>query len=260
MGIVNVTPDSFSDGGRFLAVEAAVDHALSLLEQGADVIDIGGESTRPGASSVAPSEEADRVLPVIESLVAQGVRSLSIDTRRAEVAEAALAAGASWINDVDALCGDGMLEIAVRADAVVLMHWRRSEHDEREDRVAYEDVVTDVAEFLAERVRAAVAAGVLPHRVLVDPGIGFGKRVQDNLALTRQLSALKGQAAGVLYGASRKRFLGALSGIADASARDPASVAAACFAAQAGADIVRVHDVRSTVVALRVFDALRREA
>lgn len=256
MGVLNVTPDSFSDGGRHLAVDAALAHARALLADGADVLDVGGESTRPGAAPVGEDEELARVVPVIERLAAEGVAAISVDTRRATVARAARAAGARWLNDVDALAGPGMLEVAASFDVVCLMHWRRAGHDAREDHVGYDDVVADVASFLDERVAAAEAAGVAPGRVLVDPGIGFGKRVEDNLALTRHLDAVRGRAAGVLYGPSRKRFLGALTGEQDPARRDAATVGAVCFAAQRGADVVRVHDVRGCRQALLVVDAL----
>ncbi|MBI1946707.1 MAG: dihydropteroate synthase [Deltaproteobacteria bacterium] len=258
MGIVNVTPDSFSDGGRFLAGDAAVAHALRLLGDGADVLDLGGESTRPGALEVAPAEELARVLPVVERLVARGVRRLSIDTRRASVAEACLAAGASWVNDVSALHDDPeMARVASRADAVVLMHRREMQAGEPGDDVRYRDVLGEVHGFLAERVAAAVAAGIAKERILVDPGLGFGKSVEDNLRLLNNAARLRG-IAPVLLGPSRKRFLGALTGVEQADERDAATHAAVALAAQAGADVVRVHDVKGAVAVLKVLEAARR--
>lgn len=260
MGIVNVTPDSFSDGGRYLDVGAAVAHGQRLLAEGADVLDVGGESTRPGAEPVLVDEELQRVLPVVVGLVAAGARCISVDTRNARTARACLAAGASWVNDVSALQHDPhMLEVARGADAVVLMHAREMSTGAGGDEVRYEDVVAEVCGFLASRVHAAVGGGIPASRLVVDPGIGFGKRVEDNVALTRALATMHDVgAAAVLYGASRKRFIGVLAGIAEPKSRDAASVGAACFAAMHGADIVRVHDVGPTVQALRVVDALTR--
>jgi len=258
MGIVNVTPDSFSDGGEHHDVDAAVAHALALLDDGADILDIGGESTRPGAEPVALAVEQRRVLPVIEALVNRGVREISVDTRNASTAAAAHAAGASWLNDVGGLGGEGMLEVAARFDAVCIMHARGTPRDMQKGAIVYDDVVREVAAFLDARAAAAVAAGVDPERIVVDPGLGFGKRLEHNLALTRDLAALKGRAAGVLYGPSRKRFLGELTGIDVAKDRDRATVGAVTFAATRGADIVRVHDVKGAVEALRVVDALYR--
>ena len=253
MGIVNVTPDSFSDGGAFLDPQAAIDHGMRLLDDGADLLDIGGESTRPGADDVDVDTERARVLPVIEGLVARGVKNLSIDTRHAVVAAAAIGAGASWVNDVSALSDPGMLEVARQADAVVLMHARL-----HEDRSGYVDVVATVFQFLRERVAFAVAGGIERGRIVIDPGIGFGKELKDNLKLLKHAGSNDVDVGAVLIGASRKRFIGVLSGRDPARARDDASVGAACAAAWAGAHIVRVHAVRQTVDALRVVDAVVR--
>lgn len=258
MGIVNVTPDSFSDGGRFLAADAAVAHALRLLDEGADCLDVGGESTRPGATEVSPADERARVLPVVEQLVARGVRCLSIDTRRASVADACLNAGASWINDVSALADDpDMARVAARADAVVLMHRREMQAGQLGDDVRYQDLLGEVHSFLAERVAAAVAGGVARERILVDPGLGFGKSVDDNMRLLTNAARLRG-IAPVLLGPSRKRFLGALTGVEDAQQRDAATHGAVALAALAGADVVRVHDVKGAVAVLEVIEASRR--
>ncbi len=257
MGIVNVTPDSFSDGGAFMLAADAVDHGLRLLAEGADVLDIGGESTRPGADAVDVDVELQRVLPVIEGLAARGVKNISIDTRHAVVAGAALAAGAAWINDVSALDDDGMIEVARAAQALVLMHWRKAPGDHLQDHVAYDDVVAEVGSFLRSRVARACAGGIEAARIVVDPGLGFGKGVDDNLQLLAHARAFAGL-GGVLVGASRKRFLGVLAGRTGARDRDDASVGAACAAAWAGADLVRVHAVRATVDALKVVDAVLR--
>jgi dihydropteroate synthase len=255
MGIVNVTPDSFSDGGTYLDAQRAIDHALTLCDDGADIIDVGGESTRPGAVTVDVDTERRRVLPVLEGLVRRGLRNLSIDTRHAAVAADALAIGASWVNDVGGFGDPAMGTAALRADAAVLMHWRQATHfDAQGDHVVYDDVVADVGAFLAERTAHAIAHGVSASAVVVDPGLGFGKSLVDNLRLLQAGHALRARsgAAAVLLGPSRKRFLGALTGRSVPAERDAATVGAACLAAFHGADVVRVHDVRSTVDALRV--------
>lgn len=261
MGIVNLTPDSFSDGGRLPTLAGALAHAERLLEHGADVLDLGGESTRPGAEPVPVDDEIARVLPLVEALVARGIRNLSVDTRNARTARACLEAGASWVNDVSALSWDPeMAEVAARADALVLMHARGTPETMQKGRIHYDDLVGEVRAFLEERVARAAAAGVAKERILVDPGLGFGKRLPHNLELTRRLEAFQGLSAGVLYGPSRKRFLGELTGVDDPRERDAATVGAVCFAATRGADVARVHDVKSAVQALRVVDALSRGA
>jgi dihydropteroate synthase len=261
MGIVNVTPDSFSDGGTTLDPDAAVAHALRLLDEGADVLDIGGESTRPGATAVDVDTERRRVLPVVEHLVARGVTNLSIDTRRAAVAKDALAAGAAWVNDVSGLDDEEMAAVAANAQALVLMHWRRAARfDARGDDVTYDDAVVDVAAFLADRCARAARAGRPSPPIVIDAGLGFGKSVDDNLRLlvaSRRLRALVPAAVGVLVGPSRKRFLGALCGRDVPADRDDATVGAVAAAALHGADLVRVHDVKRCIDAVRVVDAAR---
>ncbi|HEY1099766.1 MAG TPA: dihydropteroate synthase [Myxococcota bacterium] len=256
MGIVNVTPDSFSDGGRHHTTQAAIDHAQRLLDDGADVLDIGGESTRPGAAAVSVDDERARVLPVIEGLVARGITNLSIDTRRATIARAALTAGASWINDVSGFGDVDMAAACVGADATIVMHWITQDAARV---VAHVDVVAEVAAWLRERVVRGVAAGIDPATIVVDPGVGFSKSLPDTIALTNALRRLVDDsgAAGVLYGPSRKRFLGTLSGRAEATDRDAATIGAVVFAALNGADIVRVHDVKGCVDALKVVAGLR---
>jgi dihydropteroate synthase len=257
MGIVNVTPDSFSDGGRFSNLDAALAHCMQLLEDGADVLDIGGESTRPGAQPVSVDDEIARVVPLVNALVARGVRNISVDTRNAKTARHAIGDGACWLNDVSALQHDPeMLDVARHAEAVVLMHARAMDAAP-EDAVSYEDVVEEVAYFLEQRVAFAEAHGVKRERIIVDPGIGFGKSLADNLALTRALGRFSSIGAAVLYGPSRKRFLGTLAREDDASRRDAATHGAVAYAAEHGADIVRVHDVKGCVQALAVVDALR---
>jgi dihydropteroate synthase len=259
MGIVNITPDSFSDGGVFLDAEAACAHARRLLAEGADVLDLGAESTRPGATPVSLDEELSRLLPVVQRLVSEGIRCLSIDTYKAAVAAAALAEGASWINDVSGLADPGLAVAATAGDALIVMHQRPMSPANVEDDVAYTDVVDDVRTRLAALVQTAVGAGVTPDRVLVDPGIGFGKSVRDNLTLLAAGDALAAVGRPVLIGPSRKRFVTALSGAIDVQERDIATIGACCAAALGGAHMVRVHDVRSTRLALDVIDAVRRQ-
>lgn len=254
MGIVNVTPDSFSDGGRFPTVDSAVDAAGRMVEAGAAVIDIGGESTRPGASAVSAAEEIDRVLPVIE-----GVRPfdavVSVDTSKAAVAEAAIAAGAGMVNDVLAARAPGMLEVLARSRAAVCLMHMRGEPRTMQVRPEYEDVVREVAAFLAERARACRAAGIARERLLLDPGIGFGKTVTHNLELLRHLPALSDEGLPILVGASRKSTIGQLTG-RPPGGRLAGSIGAAVFAVLRGAAMVRVHDVEETVDALEVVRAI----
>jgi dihydropteroate synthase len=260
MGIVNVTPDSFTDGGMYLTTDDAVRHGARLVDEGADVLDVGGESTRPGAEPVDVDEELRRVIPVIEGLTEmQQTTPISIDTRKPEVARAALEAGARIVNDVTAGRDGAMLEaVADTGAGIVLMHML-GEPQTMQDDPRYEDVVAEVHEFLRERIEAAVFAGIAEERVCVDPGIGFGKNVEHNLALLRSVSALRLLGAAVMVGASRKRFIGVLTGAEDPADRLEGSLAAAVLAASLGADVVRVHDVAPTVRALRVADAIVRK-
>ena len=254
MGIVNVTPDSFSDGGCHFDTAQAVAHARRLMEEGADILDIGGESSRPGAQPVAPDEELRRVLPVIEALAGDGV-PLSVDTVKPEVMRRAVAAGASFINDIAALQAPGALETAAASGAAVcLMHMQNDPRTMQAD-PRYGDVVAEVHDFLARRVAAAQAAGIAAERIVVDPGFGFGKRLEHNLALMRQLARFGDLGACVLAGLSRKSMLGELTG-RKVSQRGTASVAAALLAAQNGAKILRVHDVAATRDALAVWQAV----
>ena len=256
MGIVNVTPDSFSDGGQHFDAAAAVAHGLRLAEEGADILDVGGESTRPGAAPVSEAEEIRRIVPVIVGLRAKTEARISIDTRKAAVMREAVSAGADIINDVSALMHDPLaLETAADLGVpVVLMH---AQGDPRtmQDNPIYEDVVLDVFDFLEARVEAAARAGIAREHLLVDPGIGFGKTVEHNLALMSGLSVLHGLGVPILLGASRKRFIGTLTGVEVAAERVPGSVGAALAAVAQGAQIVRVHDVAATKAAMAVFQA-----
>jgi len=260
MGIVNVTPDSFSDGGMFDDAEVAVKHGLRLLEEGADVLDIGGESTRPGSDPVDPEEEAMRVLPVLEGLRREAPEALlSVDTRKAAVARDALAAGADVVNDIGAGADPEMFDVIASAGAgMVLMHMRGEPKTMQAD-PRYDDVVREVRGFLAERLEAAIAAGIGRDRLCVDPGIGFGKDLEHNLALLRSMGSFRELGVPVLVGVSRKRFIGELSGTDDPAGRLEGSVAAAVWCASQGVEMVRVHDVGPTVRALLVMDAIARE-
>lgn len=256
MGIVNVTPDSFSDGGRYLDTAAAIDHGLYLDGAGAAILDIGGESTRPGAAPVPAAVELQRVLPVIEGLVAAGVSAqLSVDTSKAAVAGAALAAGATLVNDVTALRGDrAMANLVARTGCdICLMHMlgdpRTMQSDPR-----YDDVVAEVKAFLAKRVGAAVAAGVPPERIIVDPGIGFGKTPEHNLELIAGLGTLAQLGRPVMIGTSRKAFLGRLTG-REVDDRLAATIATNVLAYERGARVFRVHDVGPVIDALKVAAA-----
>jgi dihydropteroate synthase len=260
MGVLNATPDSFSDGGRFIDPEAALAQGLAMAAAGADILDIGGESTRPGAAPVPIAEEIARTAPLIAGLRAAGVRlPISIDTRKARVAEAALDAGADMVNDVAALGFDPDLAplVAARGVHLCLMHMQGTPETMQND-PRYDDVVLDVRAMLAERIAAAEAAGIVRGRILIDPGIGFGKTAAHNLALGARLSALHGLGCAVLYGASRKRFIGRLGGMgaeAPADRRLGGSIAVAIAAAAQGAQIVRVHDVWETRQALELWRA-----
>ncbi len=256
MGVVNVTPDSFSDGGEAATAEAAIARGRALVAGGADIIDIGGESTRPGAAAVADDEELARVLPVIEGLADCG-RPISIDTRKARVMRAAVAAGAAIINDISALSHDSAaLAVAAGCDAgVVLMHGR-GDPATMQQRAEYDDVVLDVFDYLEARVAACAAAGIPAERLIVDPGIGFGKTAAHNLELLRGLSMFRALGCPVLLGASRKSFIGKLAGVAEPGARLPGSLAAALWGLGQGADILRVHDVAETVQAVALWRAM----
>jgi dihydropteroate synthase len=257
MGVVNVTPDSFSDGGLLTDAQAAIGHGLALVEAGADILDIGGESTRPGARPVAADAEIGRVIPVIEGLKAAGCATpISIDTRKAIVAKAGLAAGAVMFNDVSALTYDkGSTAIARDAPSICLMH---AQGDPRtmQDNPSYGDVLLDVYDFLELRVTAANALGIDNSRIIVDPGIGFGKTLEHNLALIRRISLFHGLGCAVMLGASRKRFIGALSGVSEAHRRAPGSVAAGLAGLAQGVQMLRVHDVAETRQALEVWRAI----
>lgn len=255
MGIVNVTPDSFSDGGRHDTVAAAVAHGLKLAAEGADLLDVGGESTRPGAGAVSLEDELARVIPVVERLARETALPISVDTSKPEVMRAAVAAGAGMINDVYGLRREGALDAAASLGVpVVLMHML-GEPGSMQDAPHYDDVVGDVHRFLAERLFACEMAGIARKNLVVDPGFGFGKTLEHNLLLLRQLARLGDLGVPVLAGLSRKRSLGDITG-RGVDERVFASVAAAMLAAEYGARLVRVHDVAATVDAMKVWAAV----
>jgi len=257
MGIVNVTPDSFSDGGMHWRRDAALVHARQLIEDGADIIDIGGESTRPGAQPVSLQEELDRVLPVIEGLRGASV-PISIDTFKPEVMRQAIAAGAHMVNDINALQDEAALSIVAAGKVAVCLMHKQGNPQNMQSQPYYHDVVGEVGDFLRARIMAAEAAGIACQRIVIDPGFGFGKTLAHNLALLRELKQLTALGVPLLAGLSRKSMLGALTG-QEAGQRMPASVAAALIAVQRGANIVRVHDVRATVDALKIWNAINGE-
>ena len=254
MGIINVTPDSFSDGGLHLAVDAALAHGERLIEEGALILDVGGESTRPGAAPVSLEVELARVLPVVEGLARAG-HLVSIDTRHTEVMRAALKAGAAMVNDVNALRDDGAVEVCAASDAAVCVMHMQGDPLTMQQQPSYGDVSHEVTTFLAARAEVLRAAGIAPERILLDPGFGFGKTVTHNLELLRRLPTLVALGYPVLAGLSRKSVLGAVTGKA-ADDRVHASIAAALLAVQQGARVLRVHDVAATRNALAVLAAV----
>ncbi|MHB0893106.1 dihydropteroate synthase [Streptomyces sp. YPW6] len=265
MGVVNVTPDSFSDGGRWFDTTAAVKHGLNLVSEGADLVDVGGESTRPGASRVDEAEELRRVIPVVRGLASEGV-TVSVDTMRARVAEQAVAAGAALVNDVSGGLADPGMIPAVAAAGVpfVVMHWRGFS-ESMNSRAVYEDVVAEVLDELRQRMDAVIAGGVAPERVVIDPGLGFAKDADHDLRLVAHLAELHTLGRPLLVAASRKRFLGRVlagegSSPPPARERDAATAAVSALSAQAGAWAVRVHEVRATADAVRVARAVEGAA
>ena len=256
MGVVNITPDSFSDGGMFADTERAIAHAQRLIGEGADILDLGGESTRPGAAPVSLEVERQRVLPVLEAVASGGV-PVAVDTRKPELMREAIAAGAAMINDVTALSGPGALAAVARAPVAVCLMHMQGDPATMQANPDYRDVVREVRDFLAQRVAVAEAAGIARNRIVVDPGFGFGKTVEHNLALLRSLREFTSLGGALLAGLSRKAMLGRLTG-REPLERVHASVAAALLAIQNGAHIVRVHDVAATRDALAVWNAVQQ--
>lgn len=259
MGILNITPDSFSDGGDFFTPAAALEHARHMVAAGADIIDIGGESTRPGAEPVSVADELSRVIPVIETLHAEQLPVvLSIDTRKPEVMTAAVAAGAGMINDVCALQTPGALQVAAQCDVPVCLMHMQGEPRSMQKQPHYDNVVAEVLGFLRQRIEACQQAGIARQRLIIDPGFGFGKTLKHNLALMRHLPDFVALGVPVLVGVSRKTMIGALLDDAPLDERLFGSVALAALAVWQGAQIVRVHDVRETADALRVVHAVQQ--
>jgi len=254
LGIVNVTPNSFSDGGRFLDASHAIAHGLALVAEGADLVDVGGESTRPGAEAVPAEEELRRVIPVVSALAREGV-AVSVDTMKPEVMRAAIDAGCAVVNDVNAFRAPGAIEAVARGGVGVIAMHMQGTPTTMQQAPHYDDVVAEVASYLHERAQALEAGGVARDDIVIDPGFGFGKTLEHNLALFRSLPALAAVGYPLLAGVSRKRMIGEITGRALAE-RAAGSVAAALLAVQNGASLVRVHDVRETVDALRVWRAI----
>jgi dihydropteroate synthase len=258
MGILNVTPDSFSEGGRFFDTDDAVKHAVQMAADGADIVDVGGESTRPGSDPVAAEEELERVLPVIERLVEEIPHTpISIDTRKSAVAATALAAGATIVNDVSAGADPEMFDVVREHDAAVVLMHMKGEPKTMQETPTYDDVVGEVHEFLRERIEAAEFAGIDPERIAVDPGIGFGKDLGHNLELMQRVDAFLDLGRPLLVGPSRKRFIGAILDLPE-DQRVEGTIGAVAWMVTHGAHVVRVHDVREVVRAVRVVDAIAR--
>lgn len=257
MGILNVTPDSFSDGGLHNRRDEAIAHARKLIAEGADIIDIGGESTRPGAEPASVQEELDRVIPVIEGLLGMSI-PVSIDTFKPEVMKQAIAAGVHMVNDINALQDVSAMEVVAGSNAAVCLMHKLGNPQTMQQHPDYLNVVAEVGAFLQARVESAQAAGIARERIVIDPGFGFGKTLHHNLLLLRELNVLTRLGVPILAGLSRKSMLGTLTG-QDAGHRMPASVAAALIAVQRGASIVRVHDVQATVDALKIWEAITGE-
>jgi len=257
MGILNVTPDSFSDGGRYLDRAAAIEHAARMVDDGADIVDVGGESTRPGSDPVPASEERDRVVPVVEALASSVSVPISIDTRKAEVARAALGAGATIVNDVSAGADPQMFDVAKGAGAgLVLMHMQ-GDPKSMQRAPRYDDVVAEVEEYLRGRIEAAESAGVPFESICVDPGIGFGKNLEHNLSVLKRLDVLASLGRPVLVGPSRKRFIGTILDLPEDD-RAEGTAGAVAWSVAHGANVVRVHDVKEIARLVRVVDAIAR--
>ncbi len=255
MGVLNVTPDSFSDGGRFNSRDAALAQAENLIEEGASIVDVGGESTRPGSSAVGESEEIDRVVPIVEALVSELGATVSVDTTKAAVMRAAVSAGAAMINDVRALQDDGALEAAADLGVPVCLMHMQGQPRTMQQNPEYADVVEDVYAFLEQRLSACEEAGIAKDRVVLDPGFGFGKTVEHNLSLLKHLRRFTKLGRPVLAGLSRKSTLGHITG-REVDARMPASIVTAAIAVDSGASIIRAHDVAETVDAIKVTRAV----
>ena len=258
MGILNVTPDSFSDGGLFFSVNQSIDHAARMIAEGADIIDIGGESTRPGASAVSADEEMERVIPVVNAVAERFDVMISIDTSKAKVMEAAVCAGAGMINDVRALTDKGALQLAAKTTVPICLMHMQGQPKSMQDNPVYDDVVADVRGFLSKRIDACAQAGIDISRLIIDPGFGFGKTQQQNFTLLNELERIRTHDLPILVGLSRKSVIGQTLGLA-VDERTCASIALALLAVMNGANIVRVHDVKETSQAIRMLEAVLTE-
>lgn len=256
MGILNVTPDSFSDGGRFDKANQAIDRALQMVEEGADILDIGGESTRPGAEKVSLQQEIDRVVPIIEALTGKIDVPISIDTYKPEVMKQAVAAGAGMINDVKALREEGAMQAAAACDVPICLMHMQGEPGTMQQAPHYDDVVSDVHSFLQQRIASCAFSGIETRRLMIDPGFGFGKNLQHNLSLLKHLQRFESLDVPVLVGMSRKRMLGEILDEPDTDKRLFGGIATSVLAMQQGASIIRVHDVKPTADAVKVFNAV----
>lgn len=259
MGILNVTPDSFADGGRFNSIEKALQQAEQLIAQGADIIDVGGESTRPGAPNVSLQEELDRVIPIISALRTRCDIPISIDTRKAQVMREAISNGANMINDVNALSSEGALEAAAQLQVPVCLMHMQGEPASMQHHPQYENIVDEIIVFFQERIATCLAAGIVRDNIILDPGFGFGKTYVHNLILLRALKQFKTLQLPLLVGLSRKAWIGIATAKQDPQARVAGSIAAALIAAQNGADILRVHDVGATKEALQILQAVNED-
>ena len=259
MGILNVTPDSFSDGGFFIKPSDALKHAVRMVGEGAAIIDVGGESTRPGAQSISSQQELDRVIPVIEALACELQVPISIDTSKPEVMREAVAAGAAMINDVCALSAEGAVETVSELQIPVCLMHMQGEPRSMQQQPHYDDVVAEVSDYLQQRVKACLAAGIPAQNLLLDPGFGFGKKLVHNIELLKKLNVISNLGYPLLAGISRKSMIGQILGERDADQRLYGSLAAAVIAAMKGASILRVHDVRATVDAMRVTSAVMNQ-
>ena len=257
MGIINVTPDSFSDGGLHFQCDAALAQAEYLIAEGADILDVGGESTRPGALPVSAQQELDRVSPIIEGLRDAPV-PISIDTCKPEVMRSAIASGVEMVNSIDALKDESAMDAVASSNVAVCLMHKQGEPQNMQAQPQYQNVVAEISHFLSERIAVAESAGIQRNRIVIDPGFGFGKTLAHNLALLRELESFTALGVPVLAGLSRKSMLGTLTG-QDVMQRLPSSIAAALIAVQRGAAIVRVHDVRATVDALKIWNAVNGE-
>lgn len=262
MGILNVTPDSFSDGGEYVAVETALEQALRMIDEGADIIDIGGESSRPGAEPVATDEELKRVVPVIKAIREKNEIPISIDTYKAKTAESALEAGADIVNDISALRFDeAMVEVVSDYDVPLIMMHMLGTPQNMQDNPSYNDCIKEISRFFEEQIDLALAAGIKEDKLILDPGIGFGKRLEDNLTILARLRQFKSLGRPILVGSSRKSFINMISPTKKAARlRLGGSLASAIVALQNGADILRVHDVHETVEAIKTLKAIREKA